>query len=120
VRREILSGWRDIANYLGIDVRTVQRYEREFGLPILRPPGKAQGTVLAARSELDTWAAGRLSGRSRSPIAAAIPQPFVSLKQRIAEMDELSKRIKRQRLEILEMFSETFQRIHDEAKREGT
>ena len=30
---EIFSGWKDIANYLGKGVRTIQRYERELGLP---------------------------------------------------------------------------------------
>jgi hypothetical protein len=39
VRPEILSGWKDIANYLGKGVRTVQRYGREMGLPIHRPAG---------------------------------------------------------------------------------
>lgn len=34
---EILSGWKEIANYLRKGVRTVQRYERELGLPIRRP-----------------------------------------------------------------------------------
>ena len=33
---EILTGWNEIANYLGMGVRTVQRYERELGLPIRR------------------------------------------------------------------------------------
>jgi hypothetical protein len=32
---EILSGWKDIANHLGMGVRTVQRYERELGLPVI-------------------------------------------------------------------------------------
>ena len=49
---EILSGWKEIANYLGRGVRTVQRYEREMGLPILRPVGKS---VNAIRTELDKW-----------------------------------------------------------------
>jgi len=36
---EILSGWKEIACHLGRGVRTVQRYERELGLPIRRPLG---------------------------------------------------------------------------------
>ena len=31
---QVLNGWKEIANYLGKGVRTVQRYEREFGLPV--------------------------------------------------------------------------------------
>ncbi len=53
VQRQFLSGWKEIANYLGKGVRTVQRYEREMGLPILRPTGKS--VVTAIRTELDNW-----------------------------------------------------------------
>ena len=52
---EILSGWKEIANYLGKGVRTVQRYERELGLPVHRPAGKPAGSVIAAKAELDAW-----------------------------------------------------------------
>lgn len=54
---ELLSGWKDIANYLGKGIRTVQRYELELGLPVRRPAGKVRGSVLATRSELDAWIA---------------------------------------------------------------
>jgi len=52
---QFLSGWKEIANYLGKGVRTVQRYEREFGLPIRRPAAKPWGSVLATKAELDAW-----------------------------------------------------------------
>ncbi len=35
----------------------MQRYEREMGLPILRPLGNAGGGVTAIRSALDKWVA---------------------------------------------------------------
>ena len=54
-RLEILSGWKQIANYLGKGVRTVQRYEREIGLPIHRPAGKSSASVVATKTELDEW-----------------------------------------------------------------
>jgi hypothetical protein len=109
VRREIFSGWKDIASYLGRGIRTVQRYERDLGLPVHRPSGKPQGSVVATRSELDAWVASRLSGQP--PIVATMPQAFISLKQRIAEIDELFERIKRLRLEIPEIFPETGKRL---------
>lgn len=52
---EFLSGWKEIANYLGKGVRTVQRYERELGLPVRRPAGRSTGSVLATNAELDGW-----------------------------------------------------------------
>ena len=51
---QILSGWKEIANYLGMGVRTVQRYEREQRLPIYRPAGKCS-SVIAIQAELDRW-----------------------------------------------------------------
>ncbi|MGE5082856.1 MAG: hypothetical protein ACM3ND_08125 [Acidobacteriota bacterium] len=54
---QFLSGWKEIANYLGKGVRTVQRYERELGLPVRRPAGKPTGSVVATRAELDAWVA---------------------------------------------------------------
>ena len=52
---EILSGWKDIANYLGQGVRTVQRYERDLGLPVRRPAGRCRGAVIATKAEIDAW-----------------------------------------------------------------
>jgi hypothetical protein len=54
-RRQVFSGWKEIANYLGKGVRTVQRYEREVGLPIHRIAGKTQGSVISTKAELDDW-----------------------------------------------------------------
>lgn len=51
----ILSGWKDIASYLGKGVRTVQRYEVELGLPVRRPAGGSSGSVVATKAELDAW-----------------------------------------------------------------
>jgi hypothetical protein len=52
---QFLSGWKEIASYLGKGVRTVQRYERQLGLPVRRPAGKPWGSVVATRAELDGW-----------------------------------------------------------------
>jgi hypothetical protein len=52
---QFLSGWKEIANYLGKGVRTVQRYERQLGLPVRRPAGKPWGSVVATKAELDAW-----------------------------------------------------------------
>jgi len=73
-----LSGWKEIANYLGKGVRTVQRYEWELGLPVRRPAGKARGSVVATRIELDAWVAA-------SPIRAEfrLTRPMPELPQNI-------------------------------------
>ena len=40
-RPDVFSGWKEIANYMGKGVRTVQRYERDMQLPIHRPGGRS-------------------------------------------------------------------------------
>lgn len=52
---QFLNGWKEIANYLGKGVRTVQRYERDMGLPILRPAGTSAAAVVAMKAALDEW-----------------------------------------------------------------
>jgi hypothetical protein len=52
---QFLSGWKEIANYMGKGVRTVQRYERDLGLPVRRPAGKSTGSVVATTVEIDAW-----------------------------------------------------------------
>jgi hypothetical protein len=54
---KFLSGWKEIANYLGKGVRTVQRYERHMGFPVRRPAGKTRAAVVATKAELDAWVA---------------------------------------------------------------
>ena len=53
--RDRLDSWKEIAGYLKRDVRTVQRWERDFGLPVQRLPGGPKAGVFAMRAELDRW-----------------------------------------------------------------
>jgi len=53
--RERLDSWKEIAAYLGRDVRTVRRWEEEKGLPVHRVPGGERRAVFAYRSEIDAW-----------------------------------------------------------------
>jgi Tol biopolymer transport system component len=52
---ERLESWKEIASYLNRGVRTVQRWEREKGLPVRRLPGGDLARVHALKSELDAW-----------------------------------------------------------------
>lgn len=51
----LLTSWKEIAIHLGKSVRTVQRWERELGLPVRRPGQHPTGIVLADPAELDNW-----------------------------------------------------------------
>ena len=50
-----LDSWKEIAAYLGRGVRTVQRWERDEGLPVHRLAHEKRGSVYAHREEVDAW-----------------------------------------------------------------
>lgn len=54
-----LESWKEIAAYLGRDVRTVQRWERSEGLPVHRHQHGERGSVFAYRAEIDAWRTAR-------------------------------------------------------------
>ena len=64
--RDILQGWKEIADYVSRDERTVRRWEKERHLPVRRMPGKGRANVYVLVSELDRWL-------GETPIASAQP-----------------------------------------------
>jgi hypothetical protein len=85
----VLTSWKDIARYMGKGVRTVQRWEQDFGLPVRRPQGSSKKAILARPGDLDAWVALRCSSRAQlaafdgiadtGPASAGIRRPPVSL-----------------------------------------
>ena len=51
----ILNGWKEISSYLDRGVRTAQRWELQFGMPVHRPASKLRTAVVAFADELDQW-----------------------------------------------------------------
>lgn len=64
-QQALLTSWKEIASYLGKGVRTVQRWEQQFGLPVRRPNEKIKGIVHATTRELDQWLAEEWKHRPR-------------------------------------------------------
>lgn len=64
-----LSGWKAIAAFLKVDVRTARRWEAERALPVHRLPGDARSPVWADPAELARW----LAGAEPQPEAPAAP-----------------------------------------------
>ncbi len=52
---KILESWKEISDYLKHSIKTCQRWEKEFGLPIHRLEETAKGRVFADPAELDIW-----------------------------------------------------------------
>jgi excisionase family DNA binding protein len=75
---EQLDSWKEIAVYLGREVRTVQRWAKARDLPVHRFPGGERPRVYALKSEIDAWlrAAGPAAGGRALSVAVL---PFVNL-----------------------------------------
>jgi hypothetical protein len=50
-----LNGWKEVASFLGKGVRTVQRWERELGLPVHRLGKDGGEIVFALKTEVQHW-----------------------------------------------------------------
>ena len=74
-RGERLDSWKQIATYLRRGARTLQRWERDEGLPVHRLQHGTLGSVYAYTAELDRWWAERTL--ERSPELAAEPSVAV-------------------------------------------
>jgi TolB-like protein/Flp pilus assembly protein TadD len=61
-----LESWKEVAAYLGRDVRTVQRWERQEKLPVHRLQHSKLGSLYAFAAELDAWRNARELGPSRA------------------------------------------------------
>jgi Tol biopolymer transport system component len=84
-----LDSWKEIADYLGRDIRTVIRWEKEKGLPVRRMGGGRRQAVFAFREEIEAWLRSQPldSGSGITPIdepsaappesAGSAPRPVV-------------------------------------------
>ena len=80
-QRRLLDSWKQIAAHLRRTVRTVQRWERQQGLPVRRHLHAHGASILAYTDELDSWLAcsatepiTQVTGRSRhTPRLAVLP-----------------------------------------------
>src|SRR5579872_3095261 len=67
-QRRLLNSWKEISTYIGRGVRTVQRYEAQFGFPIRRVADHSRASVFAFSDEIDDWL--RQTKKSNSASAA--------------------------------------------------
>lgn len=79
-----LNGWKEIAAFLGKGVRTVQRWEKEYGLPIRRLGRDGGEIIFANRTELSDWlrdhsrlVAGRETGDRAEPMPVVRRSPWL-------------------------------------------
>ena len=62
--KEILDTWKEISQYLGKEIRTCSRWEKELGLPVHRiDESSSKSKVFAYKSEIDRWLEERSLGK---------------------------------------------------------
>lgn len=108
----LLGSWKEIAQYMGKGVRTVQRWERQDGLPVHRPAANSKGPVLAYPAELSDWIhhrphvdAGR-SGDSETRHRELVNEALTLAKcwrQRGAELLHLKDELHRLKVETIQL-----------------
>jgi hypothetical protein len=54
-KKNILNTWKEIANYLDVEVKTAQRWEKELCMPVHRSKISPKSRVFAYKDELDAW-----------------------------------------------------------------
>jgi tetratricopeptide (TPR) repeat protein len=72
--RKRLDSWKEIAVFFSRDERTVNRWEKELGLPVHRLPG-TKGRVYAYTEELATWLAAPKNADAASTAYNSLGQP---------------------------------------------
>src|ERR1700674_1704707 len=72
-----LDTWKEIADYLGKEIRTVQRWEKTEDLPVRRHEHRRKSTVYAYASEVDAWFKKRQPVDDPEADAAFVPESDV-------------------------------------------
>ena len=75
-----LNGWKEIALHLGKGTRTVQRWEKLYGLPVHRIGREGGEIVFAFRDEIDRWMTateGRFRGNGADTLDGEAPASSV-------------------------------------------
>jgi len=99
----LLSSWKEIANYLGRGVRTVQRWER-MGLPVHRVGSGARCPVQAYVRDIDLWLKARPQANKNSPIPHSLHEAIVqsrALRHEMATLREDDRALRQQLVDKL-------------------
>lgn len=99
VEVHVLASWKEIARHTGKSVRTVQRWEAVFGMPVRRPDGAnvKKSSVLIYRKELDVWLAERFirPKRNSAELRAALKETIRLSRELRAANRKLSAELSR-------------------------
>src|SRR5215831_20149916 len=92
---QLLSGWKEIADHLHLNVRTAQRWEK-LGLPVRRPYESTCSPVIADSEELDQWATRKQTGAGKH-----ILETSRGLMEQLSKLQSAQRRTSRQTRRLL-------------------
>lgn len=87
----VLTSWKEIAQYVGKGVRTVQRWEQQFSLPVRRLSSEGHRAVLAIPEEIDAW----LRVNTNAGAAGVFGSELEQLRRRVMELQEMNDVLRR-------------------------
>jgi hypothetical protein len=112
----VLNSWKEIAQYVGRAVRTVQRWE-SLGLPARRLRGKSRSAVLAMTDELDAWLRASPARRVKSLPPSHARAETRNLLSTNAELCEQCRRLRSDYSQMLDKLNATLQALADATQR---
>lgn len=92
LRSNVLNSWKEIASYLGRGVRTAQRWEHDFAMPVRRPGAKSRCTVAALPEEIDAWLRRAPYHELKRSAESARPLDSRALRASIEQSEQLRER----------------------------
>ena len=97
-RSSVLTEWKEIAKYLGKGVRTVQRWEQLYGLPVRRTHvGLKKAGVLAIPAELDAWLQSRVVAGRAIPDSEQVRALLLRIERLQKENSDLRHKLEAER-----------------------
>lgn len=101
----VLGSWKEIAQFLGKGVRTVQRWEHELKLPVHRPSNASKGVVIAFPQELEQWAKHQANYGNSEVRHEQVRRMHASSLLLIERTEALRKNLERVQAECLRVFN---------------
>jgi phage terminase Nu1 subunit (DNA packaging protein) len=106
---KVFTSWKEIASFFGKGVRTVQRWEQKFGLPISRPTA-AKNVVLTTESELREWirrSSSQLTADDGSSGSTSSESSIANLTERLKRLENETARLS----QMITSFSDRFDEL---------
>lgn len=100
---QILNSWKEISNYIGRGVRTVQRWEELYGLPVHRAAGRDRSAVYALSDEVDAWLRSGKMHEAPAPSREVTPEIVERYRMAVDHTTALLERLRMLRQQTREL-----------------